>query len=72
MTFKILGLYLHNKNQTETHLILMSTASERAFFMHVTTHKITVKMAQLMGLSRIPDEIPGGEAEGDVLEREVG
>ncbi|TIB93999.1 hypothetical protein E3Q19_00647 [Wallemia mellicola] len=56
MIFKILGLYLHNKNQTETHLILMSTA---------------IKMAQLMGLSRIPDESAGSETQGNVVEREM-
>ncbi|TIB76480.1 hypothetical protein E3Q23_01853 [Wallemia mellicola] len=55
-TIIILGLYLHNKNQTETHLILMSTA---------------IKMAQLMGLSRIPDESAGSETQGNVVEREM-
>ena len=49
-------MFLHNKNQTETHLVLMSTA---------------IKMAQLMGLSRIPDEFENSEKQGNIVEREV-
>lgn len=39
-----------------------------------TKSKLTlslVKMAQLMGLSRIPDESAGSETQGNVVEREV-